>query len=162
MEQGQRMEFLPVEKSDSGLLDKTCHFEWASFEHPVQANQMFFPNTISPSLTFALKFADGKVAALSSLFDYDQKNSNCQVAVVGSVAPADVFLPLLRHCFGVLNLEKVGVKFVEGSKTINDLEKIGFVVEVKMRRHSFNNGKYMDVVWLAITRDDFKRCNNEL
>ena len=48
------------------------------------------------------------------------------------------------------------------SKTINDLEKIGFVVEVKMRRHSFNNGKYMDVVWLAITRDDFKRCNNEL
>ncbi|NMD14134.1 MAG: GNAT family N-acetyltransferase [Caldisericales bacterium] len=62
----------------------------------------------------------------------------------------------------VLNLEKVGVKLAEGSKIMGDLEKIGFVAEAKMRKHAFVNGKYMDVVWMAIVRDDFKRCNDEL
>jgi len=161
MEQGQRMEFLPTDRSSFDL-NSAGSFEWRTFEHPTQANQMFDPNIINPSLTFALKFADGKIAALSSIFDYDQKNGNCQVAVASNVAPGEIFLPLLRHCFGVLNLEKVGVKLIENSKIISDLEKIGFVVEAKMRRHAFSNGKYMDVVWMAIVRDDFKRCNNEL
>ncbi len=161
MEQGQKTELLPVDKSDldSNLISS---FEWRSFEHPAQTNQILDPNIVSPSLMFALKFVEGKTLALSSIFDYDSKNGNCQIAVAGNIAPGEVFLPLLRHCFGVLNLEKVGIKLAEDSKLIAGLEKLGFARETTMRRHAFIGGKYVDIVWMAILRDDFKRCNNEL
>ncbi|MBL8522973.1 MAG: GNAT family N-acetyltransferase [Betaproteobacteria bacterium] len=64
---------------------------------------------------------------------------------------------MLRHAFHDLNLHRVHLAVIAGNKAAAALyRKIGFVQEGVRRQALFKNGKYVDVVEMAILSSEFK------
>jgi RimJ/RimL family protein N-acetyltransferase len=62
---------------------------------------------------------------------------------------------LLRHAFGDLNLRKVTLPVLASNTVARHIyEKCGFTVEGTLRRHVFKNGRYEDVLVMAVFADD--------
>jgi RimJ/RimL family protein N-acetyltransferase len=64
---------------------------------------------------------------------------------------------ILGHGFDTLNLVRIGLCVFEDNERAQHIyEKIGFVVEGKLRKHRFHNGKYYDTILMSILREEWQ------
>jgi RimJ/RimL family protein N-acetyltransferase len=62
---------------------------------------------------------------------------------------------LIEHAFGDLGLRRMyGYALEEHQSSIRMMEKCGFVVEGKLRKHAFKAGKFKDVVIMGLCAED--------
>jgi RimJ/RimL family protein N-acetyltransferase len=64
---------------------------------------------------------------------------------------------ILRYAFDILNLHKVGAScLASNAAAIRSNEKSGLTREGVLREHRFVEGRYEDVLFLGITRDEYR------
>jgi diamine N-acetyltransferase len=74
----------------------------------------------------------------------------------------EAILLLLRHGFLTLNLNRIGLKvFAENERAIRAYEKAGFVHEGRMRQAVYKHGKYQDVLFMSVLRDEWDARTEE-
>jgi diamine N-acetyltransferase len=74
----------------------------------------------------------------------------------------EAILLLLRHGFLTLNLNRIGLKvFTENERAIRAYEKAGFVHEGRMRQAVYKHGKYQDVLFMSVLRDEWDARTEE-
>jgi RimJ/RimL family protein N-acetyltransferase len=62
----------------------------------------------------------------------------------------------IKHAFQDLGLNRVYATILADNKAVIKLsEKVGFVVEGRLRKHCFKNGEFKDLLMIGICADDF-------
>lgn len=70
---------------------------------------------------------------------------------------ADALSQLLSYAFNELNLMRVYLHtFAKNISAIKIAEKAGFTLEGQMRNHVFKNGRYEDVLVMALSAEEFR------
>ncbi len=65
---------------------------------------------------------------------------------------------MVDYAFNVLNMHKIGLEvYAYNKRAIRVYEKIGFKQEALYKKHSYKNGKYEDLLYMAIREDEYKR-----
>jgi len=63
---------------------------------------------------------------------------------------------MVKYAFERLNLQKVDLGVIaDNIRAVKAYEKVGFIVEGRLKRHVFLDGKYVDVLKMAIFRENF-------
>ncbi len=63
---------------------------------------------------------------------------------------------LLKHGFNTLNLNRIFLRVFEDNKrAIRAYEKTGFVHEGRLRSAQFKDGKYIDVLFMSVLREEW-------
>jgi diamine N-acetyltransferase len=63
---------------------------------------------------------------------------------------------LLKHGFETLNLNRVFLRVYEDNpRAIRCYEKVGFIREGRMRQARFSQGKYVDILFMGILREEW-------
>jgi len=63
---------------------------------------------------------------------------------------------ILQYGFNTLNLNRIFLRVYEtNSRAIRAYEKAGFVQEGRMRQAEFREGRYIDVLYMSVLRDEF-------
>lgn len=58
------------------------------------------------------------------------------------------------YAFDVINLHKVAATFLEGNdRSLKCALAAGYEVEGRQKQQMYKNGRYIDLIWLGITRD---------
>ena len=113
--------------------------------------------------------ADWRLIGNSSFFDFDW------IARVGEVGimigdksvwnqgyGTEVMTLLLRHGFATLNLNRIYLRvYAENKRAIRTYEKAGFVHEGRMRQGVYKHGKYFDVLFMSVLREEWDARNKE-
>ena len=69
---------------------------------------------------------------------------------------------LLCHGFGTLNLNRIFLRvYAENKRAIRTYEKAGFVHEGRMRQGVYKHGKYFDVLFMSVLREEWDARNKE-
>jgi RimJ/RimL family protein N-acetyltransferase len=127
--------------------------EW--YEHAVKSKESFF---------FAIRLlADGRLIGSCGLFDISPKNRCATFGIAigdkdcwGKGFGTDATQVLLRFAFQELNLNRVQLEvFAFNQRAIRAYEKIGFVHEGVRRQALFREGRYHDVLLMAILREEW-------
>ncbi len=64
---------------------------------------------------------------------------------------------MLRFAFNTLNLNKIKLHVYETNpRAIQSYQKAGFVEEGRLRKEEFINGRYVDVIYMGILRDEWQ------
>jgi len=67
---------------------------------------------------------------------------------------------LMRYAFQVMNLVRLEGEVLEfNTRSRQMLEKLGFILEGKMRKGKFTRGKYWDILLFGILREEFESAN---
>lgn len=62
------------------------------------------------------------------------------------------------YAFNVINLHKVAATFFDGNeRSLKCALAAGYEVEGRQKEQMYKNGRYVDLVWLGITRDQWLR-----
>ena len=73
----------------------------------------------------------------------------------------DAMRVLLRYAFTELNLYRLSLNvFSYNTRAIRTYEKVGFVVEGRMREALLRDGQYHDLVFMGILREEWPRAMN--
>ena len=74
----------------------------------------------------------------------------------------ETVLLLLRHGFNTLNLNRIGLKvFADNERAIRAYEKAGFVREGRMRQAVYRQGRYKDVLFMSVLREEWNARTEE-
>jgi RimJ/RimL family protein N-acetyltransferase len=69
---------------------------------------------------------------------------------------------LVQHGFETLNLNRVALRvFANNTRAIRCYEKVGFVHEGRMRQAHYDQGEYIDILWMSILRDEWEAKKGE-
>jgi len=116
------------------------------------------------------KVGDGwQVIGNSSFFEFDWVARFAEVGImIGEKSiwnqgyGTEVMKLLLRHGFATLNLNRIFLRvYAENKRAIRTYEKAGFVHEGRMRQASYKHGKYSDVLFMSVLRDEWNARNKE-
>ena len=146
--------FLPMSSVDEG--------KW--FETAMQRPQEEKP------LVIDLK--DGnewRLIGNSSFFDFDWIARSAEVGImIGDKSVwnqgygTETMILLQRHGFGTLNLNRIFLRvYAENKRAIRTYEKTGFVHEGRMRQGVYKHGKYFDVLFMSVLREEWDARNKE-
>jgi diamine N-acetyltransferase len=99
-----------------------------------------------------------------SLFKIDFHNRNAEIGIFigdkqywGQGYGVDAMRLMLRHGFNNLNLNRIYLRVYEtNQRGIRCYEKCGFKLEGRMRQAQFLNGKYIDMLWMAVLKDEWQ------
>lgn len=113
---------------------------------------------------------EGKKLGLASLTGINKTFNSCywafylgDTSVRGAGIGAKVEYRVLTYVFEELKLNKLRCEvFAFNDKVINMHEKFGFRREAYYRQHSLKNGKYEDVVGLALLRAEWEQLKGSL
>jgi len=65
---------------------------------------------------------------------------------------------MVEYGFDELNLRRVYLEVLETNPRAQHIyEKLGFVVEGRLRKHQFKDGKHLDVIVMGVLEDEYKR-----
>ena len=116
---------------------------------------------------FAIE-ADGKYIGSCGLFHFDYDAHTCEIGI-GIGEPAyrshgygrDAIQVLLRYAFRIRNLRKVWLT-VNGNneRAIRSYKACSFVEEGRLHQHVWNNGQYIDLVYMGILRDQWEAAHS--
>jgi RimJ/RimL family protein N-acetyltransferase len=68
----------------------------------------------------------------------------------------DALKTLIRYLFDTMNLERIQLDTWSGNEpAIRSYEKCGFVVEGRLRRYDFIDGKYYDAIIMGLLKEEF-------
>ena len=74
----------------------------------------------------------------------------------------ETILLLLRHGFLTLNLNRIALKvYANNERAIRAYEKAGFVHEGRMRQAVYRHGRYQDVLFMSVLREEWDARNEE-
>jgi RimJ/RimL family protein N-acetyltransferase len=67
---------------------------------------------------------------------------------------------ILQHGFETLNLQRISLRVLASNpRAIHTYEKAGFVHEGNMRRAEYKGGKYIDVLFMGVLRQEWAELN---
>jgi RimJ/RimL family protein N-acetyltransferase len=113
--------------------------------------------------SFAIE-ADGKYIGGCGLFHFDQIAHTCEMGIgIGDRAywghgyGRDAIRVLLDYAFRLRNLHKVWLTVnSDNERAIRSYERCGFVEEGRLRKHVWNNGRYIDLVYMGVLREEWE------
>jgi RimJ/RimL family protein N-acetyltransferase len=172
--QGKLVRLRAYEKSDADAL-----FRWFSDEDvtrwlgppnfPSRAHQERFIETASASgdgaKYFAIETLDGKLIGDCGLRFIDWKSRKAEFFITigekefwGKGFGSDALRIVIRLAFDKMNLNRLWLSvLVDNPRAVRCYEKCGFVREGLLRQESYVDGKYRDVLLMALLREDYDR-----
>ena len=107
--------------------------------------------------------ADGKVIGTCGLWHYSATASNCFLGIGigdreywGKHYGREAIGLLLDYAFRVHNLNRVCLDTSSANeRALRCYRACGFVEEGRLRRHDWNNGQYVDRVYMGILREEY-------
>ena len=132
-------------------------------------NAMQRPQEEKP-LVIDMKDGDGwRLIGNSGFFNFDWVARSAEVGImIGDKSVwnkgygSEVMTLLLRHGFRTLNLKRVYLHvYAENERAIRTYEKAGFVHEGRMRQAVYKNGKYSDVLFMSVLREEWGTNDEE-
>jgi RimJ/RimL family protein N-acetyltransferase len=114
---------------------------------------------------FAIE-ADGIYIGLCGLFHFDQVAHTCELGIgIGDRAywghgyGRDAVSTLLKYAFRFRNLHKVWLTVNSSNeRAIRSYRSCGFVEEGRLRKHVWSDGKYVDLVYMGVLRDEWEKA----
>jgi RimJ/RimL family protein N-acetyltransferase len=109
--------------------------------------------------------ADGwKMIGDLGLMDFNWRNRSAEVGIfIGEKQlwnhgyGSEAMTLMLRHAFNSLNLNRVMLRVFETNpRAIRSYEKVGFVLEGRLRQAEYRNGRYLDVLVMSVLRSEWK------
>lgn len=112
--------------------------------------------------TFIIE-ADGKVIGHCGLWRFDATASTCALGIGigdreywGKHYGREAIGLLLDYAFRVRNLRRVWLDTSSANeRALRCYRACGFVEEGRLRQHDWNNGQYVDRVYMGILRDEY-------
>ncbi len=172
--QGKLVRLRAYEKSDADAL-----FRWFSDEDvtrwlgppnfPSRAHQERFIELASASSAdakyFAIETLEGKLVGDCGLRFIDWKNRKAEFFITigekefwGKGLGSDALRIVMRLAFDKMNLNRLWLSvLVDNPRAVRCYEKCGFVREGLLRQESYVDGKYRDVLLMALLREDYDR-----
>jgi len=172
--QGKLVRLRAYEKSDADAL-----FRWFSDEEvtrwlgppafPSRAHQEKFIELASASSDdakyFAIETLDGKLVGDCGLRFIDWKSRKAEFFITigekqfwGKGLGSDALRIVVRLAFDKMNLNRLWLSvLVDNPRAVRCYEKCGFVREGLLRQESYVDGKYRDVLLMALLREDYHR-----
>lgn len=107
---------------------------------------------------------DHVAVGLTGLLDIDWKNGSADTAGMrifskdcrGKGFATDAYMALFRYAFEELRLNRInGSVLVHNVASIKAMTKVGFFQEGVRRQAVYKNGKYIDMMLMGITKDDY-------
>jgi len=117
---------------------------------------------------FAIE-ADGKLIGQCALFEFDHVARTCELGITigdraywGRGYGRDAIQTLLDYAFRLLNLHRVFLS-VNGNneRALRAYGACAFVEEGRLRAHVWNDGAYVDLVYMGILRAEWERLREE-
>ncbi len=112
---------------------------------------------------FVITTLDDTVIGCTGISRADYNNSNAMVHIfvgadhTGKGYGTDAMEQLVDFIFSEMNLDRVYLTvFAYNERAIKSYRKVGFLEEGRLREHLFRDGKYHDVVQMAILKDEHK------
>lgn len=111
---------------------------------------------------FAIEF-EGQHVGGAGFSEIDGRNASAQVGLfIGRPEMwdqglgFDVLQTLLRFGFEQMNLNRICLRvFAENERAIHLYEKLGFQHEGRWRQAEFRHGRYHDLLWMSVLRDEW-------
>jgi RimJ/RimL family protein N-acetyltransferase len=118
-----------------------------------------------PNLVWMIETLDGRPVGHLALLQVDPHHKRAELAIsIGEKEcwslgyGTDAIRTLLRHAFGELGLRRVDLHTdADNARGIRCYEKCGFVREAVMRERRLRYGKPLDMVLMAVLRDEWVR-----
>ncbi|MFZ5559487.1 MAG: GNAT family N-acetyltransferase [Patescibacteria group bacterium] len=115
------------------------------------------------NVRLAIETKEGKYIGNISLAGIDYRHGIAEVGIfIGEKQywnrgyGTDATMILLEYAFNVLNLRKIKWRaFAFNGRSIDCSKKCGYKVEAVLKKEWFKDGKYVDMVCLAIFKKDF-------
>ena len=170
--QGKLVRLRAYENSDADAL-----FRWFSDEDvtrwlgppnfPSRAHQERFVEQASASGAdtkyFAIETLDGKLVGDCGLRLIDWKSRKAEFFITigekefwGKGLGSDALRIVIRLAFDKMNLNRLWLSvLVDNPRAVRCYEKCGFVREGSLRQESYVDGKYRDVLLMALLREDY-------
>ncbi|HMO53815.1 MAG TPA: GNAT family protein [Tepidiformaceae bacterium] len=110
---------------------------------------------------FGIEVQGGKFIGQCLLHNFDYTSGTCELGItigdrdyMGQRLGADVVRLLVKYAFRLRNMRKVWLT-TNGSneRAIRSFAKCGFVEEGRLRNHIWLDGRYDDLVYMAVHRD---------
>ena len=172
--QGKLVRLRGYEKSDADALTRWFTDEevtrWLGPPNmPSRAQQEKFIELAQASSDdakyFAIETLDGKLVGDCGLRFIDWKSRKAEFFITigekslwGKGLGTDALRVISRLAFDKMNLNRVWLTvLVDNQRAVRCYEKCGFVREGLLRQESFVDGKYRDVLLMAILREDYAR-----
>ncbi len=102
------------------------------------------------------------ILGLASLTNIDNINRSCTAHFMigeavnrGKGLGTFAIKEILKHAFMNLNLNRVELSLLSTNTVIYLYKKIGFTVEGTKRKAAFKNGSYVDVIEMAMLKEDY-------
>ena len=110
-----------------------------------------------------LQGEEWRVIGNTTFIKMDMHNRSAEVGILigdkqywGQGYGTDAMRLMLRHAFNHLNLNRVYLNVYETNlRGIRCYEKCGYKLEGRMRQAQFLNGKYIDLLWMSILKDEW-------
>ena len=172
--QGKLVRLRAYEKADADAL-----FRWFSDEEvtrwlgppnfPSRAQQEKFIELAAAggddAKYFAIETLDGKLVGDTGIRKIEWKSRNAAFFITigekqlwGKGLGTDALRVVSRLAFDKMNLNRLWLTAIaDNSRAIRCYEKCGFVREGLLRQDSFVDGKYRDVLLMALLREDYDR-----
>ena len=116
--------------------------------------------------SFAIE-TDGKYIGSCGLFHFDTVAQTCEMGIgigdreyQGKGYGRDAVRVLLDYAFRLRNLHKVWLTVNgDNERAIRSYRATGFSEEGRLRQHVWSNGRYIDLVYMGILKDEWKTRN---
>lgn len=100
-----------------------------------------------------------------ALYQVDQVNQSAEFGILlgdkqvwGKGVGTQATRFMLEHGFGALGLRRIFLEVLETNTRARSIyERLGFVVEGRLRQHQFKNGAFVDVLVMGMLRDEYRR-----
>jgi RimJ/RimL family protein N-acetyltransferase len=114
---------------------------------------------------FTIETKDGRVIGDIGLFGASTENREAYAGIMIGEKDcwslgygSDALRTLLRFAFGEMNLNRVALHVFDfNPRAIASYRKCGFVEEGRMRQAMYRDGRYHDIVMMAVLREEFER-----
>jgi RimJ/RimL family protein N-acetyltransferase len=132
----------------------------------LRQQRLWYENQLSSSRehTFVVCDLEGRPLGTAGLVNIDTRSMKAELARViigdktrrGAGIGAQIFALIAQYAFEHLNLNRLyGEVLLSNPSALSYYKKVGCKEEGIARQHVFKNGRYEDVVLLAILREDY-------
>jgi len=164
------------------IVKKTNWYKWFNDEETTyHMQQHYYPNTLDSQINFfrnnlknndtivqlgILHKMDNVFCGVVSIGNINNFNHNAEISlIIGEKKyrvldiAYEAMKLIINHSFESLNLHKVSVGYIATLKPWGLFlqNSFGFVKEGIQKEHVFKNGKYIDIVNLGLTINDYKK-----
>jgi len=171
MIRGERVILRAIERADL-----PNYVAWLNDERVVEYMGRFLPWTLNQEegwydrmldddrvCNLAIEY-EGKHIGGAGFSDIDARTRSAQVGLFIGLPELwdrglgyDVLHTLLKFGFEQMNLNRIALQvFEENQRAVHLYEKVGFQREGRWRQADFRHGRYHDMLWMSVLRDEWQ------